>query len=659
MKPGFWIDRGGTFTDVIARAPDGGETPAEAALGLARLRRRRGGGPCAGMLGVARRAPLPGRARRGHQDGHHRGHQRPAGAQGRQDPVRHHRGLRRRPDHRRPVPPELFALDIVRPAAALRRRGRGRRAAGRRGAVVCAAGRARRWPRWRTRVAERASTSAAIAFLHADLNPGPRARGRADREAAGFAFVALSHEVSPLPRFIPRAETTVADAYLTPVLRAYVEQVAGAVAGAPLYFMTSAGGLVRAEAFRGRDAVVSGPAGGVVGVARTARRRRRGAGARLRHGRHLHRRLPLRRRAGAPRHRPGGRRQAARADAGRGDRGGRRRLDPGLRRPARPGRPGQRRRRSRPGRLRPRRPGHRHRRQPGAGPARPALLPRRVRPGGDRAAGRRRRPRAPRRAGRRHGRAERREAAAEGFVAVAVEQTAQAIRRISTERGFDPRGHALVAFGGAAGQVACQVAEALGVTEVLCPATPACSRPGASARRGCAACARPAWSAPLDADGPAARRCPGRLEARRRPTWPTRARAPAAIEPRLRLRYDGADAALPVAVGAARRSKAAFEAAHQRLFGFIEPARPILIASVEVEAGRRSPRAGSPRAPRARLAPARAPRSRRLAGSGTATPGAASCRRAWPPVDGPPSSSAPTPRSRWRPAGAPRRTPTA
>ena len=61
------------------------------------------------------------------------------------------------------------------------------------------------------------------------------------------------------------------------------------------------------------------------------------------------------------------------------------------------------------------------------------------------------------------------EAAAEGFVAITVEQTAQAIRRISTERGFDPRAHALVAFGGAAGQIACWTAEALGAREVLCP----------------------------------------------------------------------------------------------------------------------------------------------------------------------------------------------
>src|SRR5205085_10009748 len=61
------------------------------------------------------------------------------------------------------------------------------------------------------------------------------------------------------------------------------------------------------------------------------------------------------------------------------------------------------------------------------------------------------------------------EAAAEGFVAVAVEQMAQAVRRISTERGFDPRDHALTAFGGAAGQVACAIAEALDVAEILCP----------------------------------------------------------------------------------------------------------------------------------------------------------------------------------------------
>ena len=84
--------------------------------------------------------------------------------------------------------------------------------------------------------------------------------------AAGFGYVAQSSEVSPLPRYLARAETTVADAYLTPPLRAYVDAISRAVGGADLFFMTSGGGLVRGSAFRGRDAVVSGPAGGVVGV---------------------------------------------------------------------------------------------------------------------------------------------------------------------------------------------------------------------------------------------------------------------------------------------------------------------------------------------------------------------------------------------------------
>ncbi len=151
--------------------------------------------------------------------------------------------------------------------------------------------------------------SIAIAFLHADLNAAHERRAGELARAAGFRFVSLSSDVSPLPRFVPRAETTVVDAYLTPVLRSYVEALEAELAGAPLYFMTSAGALVRAGAFRGRDALVSGPAGGVVGVAGDRRGGRRRGGARLRHGRHLDRRLPLRRGAGAARYGQGRRRR--------------------------------------------------------------------------------------------------------------------------------------------------------------------------------------------------------------------------------------------------------------------------------------------------------------------------------------------------------------
>lgn len=78
-------------------------------------------------------------------------------------------------------------------------------------------------------------TSVAVAFLNSDLNPAHERQAGEIAKAIGYPFVALSHEVSPLPRFIPRAETTIADAYLTPVLQSYVQQVAKAVAGAPLF----------------------------------------------------------------------------------------------------------------------------------------------------------------------------------------------------------------------------------------------------------------------------------------------------------------------------------------------------------------------------------------------------------------------------------------
>ena len=87
---------------------------------------------------------------------------------------------------------------------------------------------------------------------------------------AGFAQVSASHEVSPLLRLVPRGDTTVVDAYLSPILRRYVDQVAAELGGVRLYFMQSNGGLAEAHGFQGKDAILSGPAGGIVGAARTA-----------------------------------------------------------------------------------------------------------------------------------------------------------------------------------------------------------------------------------------------------------------------------------------------------------------------------------------------------------------------------------------------------
>jgi len=82
--------------------------------------------------------------------------------------------------------------------------------------------------------------------------------------------ISTSHETSPMMKFVSRGDTTVVDAYLSPILRRYVEQVAGEMPGVKLFFMQSSGGLTDAHVFQGKDAILSGPAGGIVGMARTA-----------------------------------------------------------------------------------------------------------------------------------------------------------------------------------------------------------------------------------------------------------------------------------------------------------------------------------------------------------------------------------------------------
>jgi 5-oxoprolinase (ATP-hydrolysing) len=110
----------------------------------------------------------------------------------------------------------------------------------------------------------------AIALIHAWKYPAHEQRlGELAREA-GFTQISLSHIASPLLRLVPRGDTTVADAYLSPVLRRYVDQVTAGLGDAKIYFMQSHGGLAEAHAFSGKDAILSGPAGGIVGAARTA-----------------------------------------------------------------------------------------------------------------------------------------------------------------------------------------------------------------------------------------------------------------------------------------------------------------------------------------------------------------------------------------------------
>src|SRR5690606_16179039 len=116
----------------------------------------------------------------------------------------------------------------------------------------------------------------AIAFLHAYRFPDHERRAGEIARRCGFAQVSLSHETIPLQKLVPRGHTTLVDAYLSPVLRRYVETLRAGLQellgpDVPLHFMQSHGGLARAERFRGKDSILSGPAGGVIGMVATSR----------------------------------------------------------------------------------------------------------------------------------------------------------------------------------------------------------------------------------------------------------------------------------------------------------------------------------------------------------------------------------------------------
>jgi len=265
----FWIDRGGTFTDIVARAPDGSlsthkllsENPGryrdaaiagiKTVLGLPLEARIPPGTVEAVKMGttVATNALLERRGERtllvvnrGFADALRIGNQ---------------------------TRPRLFDLDIRLPSMLYERVVEIGGRVGIDGSEIekldeAGAGEA-------FAEARAAGISAcAIVLMHAWKFPEHERRLAILAGAAGFTQVSASHQVSALLRLIPRGDTTVVDAYLSPILRRYVDQVAAELEDVRLYFMQSSGGLADAAGFQGKDAILSGPAGGIVGAARTA-----------------------------------------------------------------------------------------------------------------------------------------------------------------------------------------------------------------------------------------------------------------------------------------------------------------------------------------------------------------------------------------------------
>ncbi len=110
----------------------------------------------------------------------------------------------------------------------------------------------------------------AIVFMHGYRYTAHELAAKQLAIEVGFTQVSVSHDVSPLMKLVSRGDTTVVDAYLSPILRRYVERIAAQMPGVRLFFMQSSGGLTQAQHFQGKDAILSGPAGGIVGMVRTA-----------------------------------------------------------------------------------------------------------------------------------------------------------------------------------------------------------------------------------------------------------------------------------------------------------------------------------------------------------------------------------------------------
>jgi 5-oxoprolinase (ATP-hydrolysing) len=430
----------------------------------------------------------------------------------------------------------------------------------------------------------------AIVMMHAWAHPAHELRlGELAREA-GFTQVSLSHQASPLPRIVPRGDTTVVDAYLSPILRRYVDQVASELPGVKLYFMQSSGGLAEAASFQGKDAILSGPAGGIVGAARTAGMagldriigfdmggtstdvalyageferafETQVAGVRMR--------APM---------------MAINTVAAGGGSilafdGARFRVGP-----------------ESAGAV----PGPACYRRGGpltvtdanvmVGKVQPRHFPAIFGPHGDQpldaevvrakfaalaaeiatATG------TPRTA----------EQVAEGFLRVAVANMANAIKQVSIQKGHDATRYALQCFGGAGGQHACLVADELGMETVFIhPFAGVLSAYGMgladqtvireqAVEAPLAAATMAGLAARLDALEEA-----GRVELARQGADP----ALLGAARRLHLRYQGTDAFLPVPFGDHAAVLAAFTDAHRRRFGFATPERPVVVEACVVE----------------------------------------------------------------------------
>jgi 5-oxoprolinase (ATP-hydrolysing) len=585
----FWIDRGGTFTDIVARRPDGtliahkllSENPkAYRDAAVAGIRQ---------LLGVEPGAGIPamriGSVRLGTTVATNALLERTGAAtvlvitKGFADALRIAYQNRPRIFDRQIILPELLYTRVIEADERV----------GADGEVITPLD-SGAVARELKAAYDEGFRSAAVVCMHGYRYPAHEASIGAIARDIGFTQVSESHRTSPLMKLISRGDTTVVDAYLSPILRRYVTEVASELDGVRLLFMQSNGGLTDASSFRGKDSILSGPAGGIVGMARTAQDagfdrvigfdmggtstdvshyagefereyETQVAGVRMRAPMlSIH---TVAAGGGSILHFDGSRYRVGPDSAG---------ADPG---PACYRRGG-------PltvtdanvllGRIQPDyfpEVFGEHSDQPldpDITKSKFTTLSEEI----SRATGDTRGP----------------EQVAAGFIEIAVANMANAIKKISVQRGYDITGYVLNVFGGAGGQHACAVADALGMTRVLIhPLAGVLSAYGIGladiiAMREQAVEAPltddllgslPGVLAPLEADARSELAAEGvpaeRVSAARR----------------AHLRYDGTDTAVIVPVGSLPDMVAAFEGEYARRFSFLMRDKPIVVEAVSVE----------------------------------------------------------------------------
>ncbi|HEX4158664.1 MAG TPA: hydantoinase B/oxoprolinase family protein [Rhizomicrobium sp.] len=430
-------------------------------------------------------------------------------------------------------------------------------------------------------------SACAILFMHGYRYPAHERRAAEIAHGLGFAQVSTSHETVPLIKYVSRGDTTVADAYLSPVLDRYAQRIARAIGagenGPRLFFMMSNGGLASPQAFHGKDAVLSGPAGGVVGMAETARAAgfdhvigfdmggtstdvsrfdgvyershdKEVAGVRLR--------VPMMAihtiaaGGGSILHYDGARFRVGPDSAG-----------------ANPGPMSYR----------------------GGGPLtvtdanvitgklQPENFPRIFGRARDQSLDAESARDAFAQLAQQTGRNA--EDVADGFIRIAVENMANAIKRISVARGYDARRYALACFGGAGGQHVCRVADALGIRRIFIhPFSGVLSAYGmwlAAIR----AFRHHAIGRGLDI-ALAGHLSSTALEMAREATAEVEAQGGrnVAIKTSVHVRYAGSDTTLAVPLATADEMSREFVTTHARQFGFGFEDKPLIAESIEVEA---------------------------------------------------------------------------